>query len=73
MKHSRLTFFPGSKFRLAAENIAFNQPSAQVVTQSWLTSTGHRRNILHPRHQYVGFAQTRDAEGRPYWCAVFGG
>lgn len=73
MTHSRLTFLPGSGFRSAAENIAFNQGSTTQVTQSWLNSPGHRRNILNRTHRAAGFGLARTAEGRPYWCAVFGG
>jgi uncharacterized protein YkwD len=32
-------------FTAAAENIAFGQPTADVVLDSWLTSSGHRANI----------------------------
>jgi uncharacterized protein YkwD len=73
MKHSKLTFFRGSGYRDAAENVAFNQRSTTRVTQSWLDSTGHRRNILHRSFYHVGFGVAQDTDGRPYWCAVFGG
>ena len=35
----------GIAYRVAAENIAAGQRTAQQVLQSWLTSPGHRRNI----------------------------
>ena len=73
MTHSRLTFLQGSGFQRAAENIAFNQGSTTQVTQSWLNSAGHRKNILTGRFRAAGFGLARGEDGRPYWCAVFGG
>lgn len=35
----------GIRYRLAAENIAAGQQTAEQVLQSWLNSRGHRRNI----------------------------
>ena len=73
MKHSGLTFFPAHGFRTASENIAFNQQSSAHVMDSWMKSHGHRQNILMRRIRFAGFGQARDAAGRQYWCAVFGG
>jgi uncharacterized protein YkwD len=60
----------GIKYRLAAENIAAGQRTAEQVLQSWLTSRGHRRNIedckllqhgvgLHQNHWTHVFVTTR--------------
>ena len=35
----------GIRYRIAAENIASGQQTAEQVLQSWLSSSGHRRNI----------------------------
>jgi uncharacterized protein YkwD len=35
----------GIRYRIAAENIAAGQQTAEQVLQSWLGSPGHRRNI----------------------------
>jgi uncharacterized protein YkwD len=35
----------GIRYRLAAENIASGQRTAEEVLRSWLQSRGHRRNI----------------------------
>jgi uncharacterized protein YkwD len=35
----------GIRYRVAAENIAAGQRTAEQVLHSWLTSSGHRRNI----------------------------
>jgi uncharacterized protein YkwD len=73
MKHSHLAFLAGSGYQRAAENIAAYQRTTTHVTESWLNSSGHRRNILDSRLRATGFGMARDAQGRPYWCAVFGG
>ena len=35
----------GIRYRMAAENIASGQQTAEQVLQSWVRSSGHRRNI----------------------------
>lgn len=35
----------GLRYRMAAENIAFGQRTAEQVIRSWLGSSGHRKNI----------------------------
>ncbi|MEM8751023.1 MAG: CAP domain-containing protein [Pseudomonadota bacterium] len=56
----------------AAENIARGQPSEQAVIRAWMSSRGHRRNILNPRMRYIGMSANRQ-NGRPYWAMVLGG
>jgi uncharacterized protein YkwD len=47
----------GISYRIAAENIAYGQRTAQAVVTSWMNSPGHRANILHGTltHLGVGF------------------
>ena len=59
-------------FLNAAENIAWNQRSAQEVVATWMGSSGHRRNILDPQLTEMGAAMARSARGEPYWIQVFG-
>lgn len=56
----------------AAENVAWNSPSAQSVVAGWMNSTGHRANILNPGLREMGAAMARSAKGEPYWIQVFG-
>lgn len=56
----------------AAENVAWNQRDAQSVVSSWMSSSGHRANILDPALREIGVAMTRSAKGEPYWVQVFG-
>jgi len=54
--HRRLTA-TGYDSCLSAENIAMGQESAAAVMGDWMQSSGHRRNILHPRAEQFGFAR----------------
>ena len=56
----------------AAENVAWNQSSAQAVVTSWMNSSGHRANILDPGLTEIGAAMARSSRGEPYWIQVFG-
>lgn len=62
----------GYDYRSAAENVAWNQQSAQSVVNTWMNSTGHRANILDPTLTEMGAAMARSARGEPYWIQVFG-
>jgi len=53
------------------ENIAYGQNSPTEVTNDWLNSTGHRRNIKSSSFKYVGFGIAESKDGARYWCAVF--
>ena len=71
----------GYSYRTAAENIAAGQKSASQVVNSWLKSSGHRRNILNCRMTETGIAVVYQADDRPirgnpaplryYWVQVF--
>ena len=56
----------GILFRSAAENIAYGQRTAEQVLQSWLSSSGHRRNI-----EDCGFAQHGIGLVGTRWTHVF--
>ena len=53
-------------YRTGSENVAHGQLSEREVIQSWMSSSGHRRNILG-NYQAVGTARSGT-----YWCAIFG-
>lgn len=53
-----------------AENIAWGQDAEEEVLDTWMHSTGHRRNILG-NYTEAGFGMAKDKDGRPYWCVVF--
>jgi uncharacterized protein YkwD len=52
-----------------AENIAWNYPVKDVVL-GWMTSPGHRRNILG-RYSHIGVAFAIADDGTYYYCQVF--
>ena len=55
-----------------AENVAWNQSSAQSALNSWMDSPGHRANILDHGLTEIGAAMMRSSRGEPYWIQVFG-
>lgn len=70
----------GYKFSLAAENLAAGYGSATDVVTAWLTSPGHRENLLNPNYTDVGFGLFFDsapgaapqATFENYWVQDFG-
>lgn len=55
-----------------SENVAYFPPSksASDVVALWLTSSGHRRNILG-RYNLTGIGVTRDPRGWYYYTQIF--
>ena len=62
----------GYMFGRLAENVAHDYPSAQTVVQGWMTSKGHRANILNTDVVETGIAIARSDSGGLYYCQVFG-
>ena len=62
----------GYAYLQVAENVAWDQSSAQSVLTSWMNSSGHRANILDPGLTEMGAAMARSSRGEPYWIQVFG-
>lgn len=54
-----------------AENIAMGQTTAQQVVHSWMTSSGHRANILNASYKYTGVAAYKMPNGRIFWGQQF--
>jgi uncharacterized protein YkwD len=73
--------YPSTLDRIAAadyrwysvgENVAFGQPNAAKVLDSWMHSRGHRANILNANFTEMGAGYAVDRTGRPYYVQVFG-
>lgn len=62
----------GYEYSRAAENVAWNQRSAQEAVNTWMNSSGHRVNILSAQLTEIGAAMARSSKGEPYWIQVFG-
>lgn len=59
-------------FGRLAENVALGYPDAETVVQGWMTSKGHRANILNSDVVETGIAIARSSAGGLYYCQVFG-
>jgi len=53
------------------ENIARGQRSAEKVAASWMSSDGHRRNIMNSRFGSIGVACYK-VNGIYHWVQLFG-
>ena len=53
------------------ENIAMGQQTADKVMAAWMTSQGHRENILRPGFGSIGVCALR-VDGVMYWVQLFG-
>lgn len=72
----------GYKFHIFAENIAAGQSSATLAAESWLGSSGHRKNILNCKLKDTGIAVAYQSDDEPidgnskayyyYWVQDFG-
>lgn len=60
----------GYNFRWAGENIASGYSSPRDVMQGWMSSSGHRANILNPNFRDIGIGYARG--NQPYWTQTFG-
>ena len=61
----------GISYRAAAENIAYGQPNAESVMNSWMNSAGHRANILNANLKEIGIGAVKNSNGIVYWTQVF--
>ena len=57
--------------RMWAENIAAGQPTAQLAMESWMTSEGHKANILNESMNCIGIG-CFNFQGIYYWTQCFG-
>jgi len=57
--------------KAVAENIAMGQRSSREAVRDWMSSSGHRANILNRSHRRIGVAAYRTEGGTIYWCQQF--
>lgn len=62
----------GYDYRQIAENVAQGYPSPEAVTQGWMNSSGHRRNILMRRATDAGLGVAVSASGDLHWVLNLG-
>lgn len=56
---------------VAGENLAFGYANARMAVDAWMSSEGHRRNILDASFKRTGVA-AMDIDGVRYWVQLFG-
>ena len=57
-----------SDYTYAGENIAFGYDSPESVVQCWMSSEGHKANILQSNFKYIGVGYSES-----YWVQDFSG
>lgn len=60
----------GIPFMAAGENIAYGQKTPQEVVTSWMSSPGHKRNILSSRFRKIGIGLAQKGN-QNYWTQDF--
>jgi uncharacterized protein YkwD len=80
-KFSKRVKRQGYKYHMLAENIAAGQSTAVQAANDWLSSPGHRKNILNCKLKDTGIAVAYQADDQPidgnskpyyyYWVQVF--
>jgi uncharacterized protein YkwD len=62
----------GYEFTVVGENVAWGQENARQVMNDWMTSRGHRANILSPAYTEIGVGVAANKKGRIVWTQNFG-
>lgn len=57
--------------RPVAENIAMGQQTALEAVRSWMSSSGHRANILSRGHRRIGVSAFTAPDGTVFWTQQF--
>jgi uncharacterized protein YkwD len=57
--------------RPVAENIAMGQQTALEAVRSWMSSSGHRANILSRGHRRIGVSAYTAPNGTVFWTQQF--
>lgn len=60
----------GISYRTAGENIAKGYKSPEAVVDGWMSSSGHRANILNSSFTHIGVGYVTDGS---YWTQMFVG
>lgn len=61
----------GYKAAGLAENIGWNFATPKAAVEGWMSSEGHRANLLGKDYTEVGLAVAKSAKGELYWVQVF--
>ena len=58
-------------YKHVGENIAYGQKTPEKVMNSWMNSSGHRKNILTANFKKIGVGCYQDSSGTLYWVQLF--
>ena len=58
--------FPGLQCRHLGENIAWNYTTEKKMVDGWMSSQGHKENILNPKFTHAGMYITRGGGDKRY-------
>jgi uncharacterized protein YkwD len=58
-------------FRAMGENCAQGQRTPKEAVQSWMSSPGHRQNLMNAAYTEVGLGVAESKSGVRYWTQVF--
>ncbi len=61
----------GYRMRASGENVAEGYPTAAAVVAGWMTSPGHRSNIVSTHYTEMGGGVATGKNGRRYYAQVF--
>lgn len=56
--------------RAGAENVAFNYKDTKELVRQWISSPGHRKNIVG-HYNLTGIGIARDKNGKMYYTQIF--
>ena len=62
----------GYRMQASGENVAEGYPSAAAVLAGWMTSPGHRANIVSTAFTQMGAGMATASNGRRFHAQVFG-
>jgi uncharacterized protein YkwD len=65
----RLAYY-GIGYQHASENVAAGQTTPVDVMAGWMSSSGHRDNILG-NFKWIGYGSATARDGTVYWCVVY--
>ena len=68
-----ILIFTRVTFATIGENIARGSRTPQEVVADWMSSPGHRDNMLNPNYVSMGVGATASASGEIKWVQHFGG
>lgn len=66
-----VTAFEYMTYAKIGENLASGPETPNEVVAGWMSSEGHRRNMLDGDYEHMAISVSEDEEGRLYWVQIF--